>query len=382
MEKYDVVIIGAGASGIMCALNTSKSTLLIEASDRIGKKILATGNGKCNISNNTIDSKSYNTHLVDEYFKQFNHIQTLSYFERLGVFTYADCEGRRYPLSNSANTVLDILLKALSLKNNLKILVNSIPHSIERVKDGFSVKIKERTYYCNKLVIATGGNSGTQYLDQLNVDYVNFKPSLMGLKTTKNKGLAGVRVSNVKVKSNDFEELGEILFKEDGISGIVIFNLSAYLSRNNVTTAKVTIDLLSEISSENLFTMIQSSINNNPNYTLVDVLEGILHKSLAKNILEKLSLEKQLAKSCGKQDICAVVNMIKNYVVSVVGYADNKQVYTGGVDLKDLDSNLQHKQIKNLYLIGEVVNVDGVCGGYNLQWAWTSGKIVADSLNQ
>ncbi|MBR4418735.1 MAG: aminoacetone oxidase family FAD-binding enzyme [Clostridia bacterium] len=380
MEKYEVIIIGAGSSGIICALNSSKKTLLIEASDRIGKKILATGNGKCNITNNVIDAAHYNTPLVSQYFKKFNTIQTLKYFENLGIHTYADNEGRRYPLSNSANTVLDLLLKALSLKKQLRIIVNSIPLSVAKVNCGFSVNTKDEVFTCKKLVIATGGNSGMQYLNQLKIDYINFKPSLVGLKTTKNKGLAGVRVSNVRVKYGNFDENGEILFKEDGISGIVIFNLSAYLARSNINSGKIKIDLLANIQEDDLLNMLCISMNNNSYYTLVDVLEGFLHKSLAKNILEKLALDKKYAKDCTQQDVNRIVNLIKDYVVDFVGYSDNNQVHTGGVDLKNLDDNLQHKQIQNLYFIGEVVNVDGVCGGYNLQWAWTSGKIVGDCL--
>lgn len=380
MENYEVIIIGAGASGIMCALNVKAKTLLVEASDRIGKKILATGNGKCNLTNNQLSVVNYNTPLVERCFSQFNQNQTLKYFENLGIFTYADQSGRRYPLSNSANTVLDLLLKKLNAKSNVKVVVNSMPMTITRFNDGFTVTTKTQTYFGHKLVLATGGNSGTQYLNQLKIAYQPFRPSLVGLRTTKNKGLAGVRVSNVKVTMNQFSEVGEILFKEDGISGIVIFNLSAYLARNQISTGKISLDLLTEIDREQLFTMLQTSIQNNPQYLLVDILEGFLHKSLAKNILEKLSLDKTLAEDCTLNNMINLVENIKNYVVTFTGYADNQQVHTGGVDLKDLDDHLQHKQVKNLYCCGELVNVDGVCGGYNLQWAWSSGKIVGDCL--
>lgn len=380
MEKFDTIIIGAGASGMMCALNTKSRTLLLEASDRIGKKILATGNGKCNITNNMIDAKFYNTPLVQKYFQNFNQVQTLQYFEKLGVFTYPDEAGRRYPLSNSANTVLDVLVKALSLKKNVQTVVNAIPTLVAVTNNGFQVNTQNQTYLCRQLVVATGGNSGTQYLNQLNVKYQPFTPSLMGLKTTKNKGLAGVRVSNVRVKCNQFDEVGEILFKEDGISGIVIFNLSAYLARNKIVNGKIMIDLLPEIKNQTLLTMLQSSIKNNPRYSLIEILEGFLHKSLAKNLLEKLSLERTLAQDCNEENISRLAGMMKSYVVNFTGYSDNNQVYTGGIDLTQLDDHLQSKQIPGLYFIGEVVNVDGACGGYNLQWAWTSGKIVGDSL--
>ncbi len=380
MEKYEVIIIGAGASGIMCALQTTKKTLLFEASDRVGKKILATGNGKCNITNDNLAVRFYNTPLVEPYFQQFNQQQTINYFADLGIMTYADEAGRRYPLSNSANTVLDLLLKALSQKTNVTTVVNAIPLTVTKTADGFMVKTKNQTYVCNQLVLATGGNSGTQYLQQLKVNYHAFRPSLVGLKTTKNKGLAGVRVSNVCVKMNGFTESGEILFKEDGISGIVIFNLSANLARQQISVGQISIDLLAQVSADNLFAMLQNSMQHHPRYLLTDILTGFLHKSLAKNILEKLAWTQKVAQNVTTQEIGILVNAIKNYVITMTGFADNNQVHTGGVDLKDLDTHLQHRQVKNLYFIGELVDVDGVCGGYNLQWAWTSGKIVGKIL--
>lgn len=380
MEKYEIIIIGAGASGIMCALNTNRRVLLLEASDRVGKKILVTGNGKCNITNDHVVAACYNTPLVDRYLAQFNSNQTLQYFTQLGIFTYADEQGRRYPLSNSANSVLDLLFKALSLRRNVKIKVNARPQVVAKTPHGFTVTTEGSTYQCDKLVLATGGNSGTQYLQQLQVAYCPFRPSLMGLKTTKNKGLAGVRVSNVRVRWRHFDEVGEVLFKDDGISGIVIFNLSAHLARNNIRAGKLSLDLLAGVAEDQLLAMLKTSVQHNPAYSLSEILAGLLHKSLARNLVERLGLQQKLAQDCTESDLRGLVNALKNYTVDFIGYADNQQVHTGGVDLQDLDENLQHKRVRNLYLAGEVVNVDGVCGGYNLQWAWTSGKIVGNNL--
>ena len=382
MEKYEVIIVGGGASGIMCALNTMKNTLLIEAGDRIGKKILATGNGKCNLTNDTVSDVNYNTPLVVPYLQQFNQIETLKYFESLGIYTYADSEGRRYPLSNSANTVLDMMLLALQRKHNVKVCVNTVPLKITSVDGAFSVMTKDQTYVCDKLVLAMGGNSGTQYLQQLKINYQTFHPSLVGLKTNRNKGLAGVRVSNVRVKFQSFDEVGEVLFKEDGLSGIVVFNLSAYMARHRIKTGTISLDLLSQVPTNQLRQMIQASFYHHPDYFLTEILTGILHKSLAKNLVEKMSLTQAKAQDCLAKIINDLVDLIKNYPIVMHGYSDNYQVHTGGVNLDNLDEHLQHRQIKNLFFIGEIINVDGYCGGYNLQWAWTSGKLVANHINQ
>ena len=380
MQKYEVIIIGAGASGMMCALNTGKQTLVLEATDRVGRKILATGNGKCNLTNDCVDARFYNTPLVERYFRQFNQVQTLQYFTDLGICTYADDEGRRYPLSNSANSVLDLMLKALSLKSNVTVMVNAMPSKMTKTATGFTVTVQGQTYACEKLVLATGGNSGTQYLEQLQVKYHQFVPSLMGLKTNRNKGLAGVRVSNVRVRCGDFDEVGEVLFKDDGISGIVIFNLSAHLARKQIRCGQISIDLLANVTAENLQVMLQHSLQSNPQYGLVEILEGVMHKSLAKNIVERLGFGQKAAGNCSARDLQILVATLKNYTVEFNGYADNNQVHTGGVKLADLDEHLQHKQVHGRFVIGEVADVDGVCGGYNLQWAWTSGHIVGVNL--
>ena len=371
MEKYEVIIIGGGASGMMCALHSQQPTLLLEASDRLGKKILVTGNGKCNITNDCLTAQSYNTPLVMPYLQQFDQKRTLQKFAELGLQTYADDAGRRYPLSNSAHSVLDLMLKGLGAKNNVTVRVNAMPTKVTQVPNGFTVATAQTTFWCHKLVLATGGNSGTQYLQQLKVAYQPFRPSLMGLKTSKNKWLGGVRVSHVRVQCQQFDEIGEVLFKEDGISGIVIFNLSAYLSRRNVTKGQMVIDLLPDVPDEQLTAWLQESLAGHPHYSMVEILEGFLHKSLAKNIVERLG---------GKNNVRDLVQAIKQYPVNFCGYADNQQVHTGGVDLANLDEHLQHRQVPHLYCVGEVVNVDGVCGGYNLQWAWTSGAIVGDNL--
>jgi len=376
MEKYDVIIVGGGASGLMCAITTkAKKVLLLDASDRLGKKILVTGNGKCNITNDSIATNYYNDDKVSEYFAKFNNLQTIKLFENIGLFTYSDEEGRRYPVSNSANSVLDIILAKLRDKDNVQVMTSCNIQSINKSKGVFQLKTDKGELLADKVVLATGGNSATKYLENLGMKYVGFTPSLMGLKTTKNKGLAGVRVSNVKVSFKGFEEVGEVLFKEDGVSGIVIFNLSASLARNGIRQGRIFLDFLPNMPLNTLKSALKTSIASNSNYSPIEILEGLLHKSLAKNILDTLGI-----KNLKDFDVNKVANLIKQYPVNFVGYSDNNQVYSGGVDLKDLDNNLQSKEVANLYVIGELVNVDGVCGGYNLQWAWTSGHIVGEAL--
>ena len=381
-QIYDCIVVGGGPAGLYTAINISKNknVLIIEKKDRLGQKILVTGNGKCNITNDMLSSKYYNEDGVTRYFEKYNNIQTVSDFSKMGLETYSDDEGRRFPLSNSAVSVLDILLKQVELRQNIEICVDTDIRNITNVDNLFKISCNNMVVYGKKVVIAVGSCDVDNILQQLGVRYNAFVPSLVSLKSEKNKGLAGVRVSNVEVRFSNFVERGEVLFKEDGISGIVVFNLSANFARNNIKKGTVYIDLLPDIAESELASIISKSLTNNPNYPLTLLLEGFMHKALAKNIESKLFDKNVLAKDLNRKDIVKLSKMIKNYMVNIVGLSDNNQVNSGGVPIECLTENLMYKNIEGLYFVGEVVDIDGVCGGYNLQWAWTSGKIVGESI--
>jgi len=217
------------------------------------------------------------------------------------------------------------------------------------------------------------------------IEYKNFVPSLCSLKTIKNKLLSGVRVSDVKVccnlKNKKFEEIGEILFKDDGISGIVIFNLSSFMARENCFNYDVFIDFMHKLSTKDLENLLNERKQNLKNLTCENFFTGFFHKAINLELLKKCDID--LNKIISKLSELEIKNLsytIKNYKLKCSGYFENNQVMSGGINLDCLDENLQSKINKNLYFIGEVCDVDGVCGGYNLQWAWTSGKIVGENL--
>ncbi|MBE5735460.1 MAG: aminoacetone oxidase family FAD-binding enzyme [Clostridiales bacterium] len=377
MKKYDVIILGGGASGMYCAMNANRSLkiAILDKSDRIGKKILVTGNGRCNITNAKLDLSRYNTTEVDKYFRKYSNVDFIRDMERMGLALYSDEEGRMYPRSNSANSVLDIMMASINSMKNVDVITNSDVIDIAKKEGNFSLKTGREEYVCDKLVVATGGNSIDGVLNNIGIQYHDFVPSLVALNTSKNKGLAGVRASNVLVKCGNFKQQGELLFKENAISGIVVFNLSTIFARNNKHSGEVVIDLLPDFSQS----MLEESMNrvamSHISYTIMEILQGYVHKALARNIIDRCSV-----KGTTKEDISKVVNILKNYTVKVIGLSDNNQVHSGGVPLELLDDNLMYKDIPNLYFTGEIIDVDGECGGYNLQWAWTSGKTVGDAL--
>lgn len=379
-----IAILGGGASALMCAcfIKDNVGVDIIEENDKVGKKILATGNGRCNLSNVNMNKYSYSCD-INKYLNRFSVAQTIDFFKSIGLITYVDEEGRIYPFSNSAVSVLEVLKNYLSNKSNIHFLTGKKVLDLEKVGEEFKVILQDEILSYNKVVVALGNKADLTMFNKFNISTKPFTPSLCALKTTKNKNLAGVRVDNVRVVCKDvnFDEQGEILFREDGVSGIVIFNLSAYLARNNNYNTDILLDFVPNLTEQDLFQMLKNRVKLLKNYKIDNFLTGIFIKQLNYDFMQRLKfdLDKKVSLLTDNQ-ILSLAKLIKNYHINTLGYLNNNQVCSGGVELKSLDNNLQAKNIDGLFFIGEVVNVDGVCGGYNLQWSWASGKIVGENL--
>lgn len=382
MEKFDVVIVGGGASGLMCALTIkNKKVLILEKDNKIGKKILVTGNGRCNLTNKNINSCFYNTNKVDKYFEIFSNTNTINFFESIGLNCYCDEDGRYYPLSNHASSVLDCLRLSIEKNNNICVKTNEKVIKIDKINDDFIIHTQNWEYVSTSVVISSGGNFDNYFSFSLPV--TKFIPALCSLKTNFNNGVNGVRQKNVNVQlvvNNNIikQETGEVLFKENSISGICIFNLSNYYKGQK--NCKIVLDLLPMFSSSQLCLLLKQRAKI---YTLSNnILNGLFYKALCLNILEKCNLLNKNSKDLSLEDINKLVLLIKNYTLTIIGYENNNQIYSGGVNLENLDKNLMLTNINNLFFTGEACNVSGVCGGYNLQWAWTSGYVVGTYLSK
>ena len=379
MKYYDTIIIGSGASGTMCALNIkNKKVAMMELASKPFKKILVTGNGRCNITNNKINEHSYNRNL-DKFFTRFGYKQTLDFFQELGLECYVDDEGRFYPISNMAKSVQDVVL--YKLQDKVDLFTSQEIKEVE-IKDGFVVVSKDNILKCKNLVVATGGAS-ENILNILNVKYKKFVPSLVGLKCNDIKDLNGIRLSNVKVSVKVgnilYSEIGEVLYKDGGLSGIVIFNVSALFARSGKFSGELSIDLLPNLSFEQVKEKI--SARKKLDTKLDKIFIGMFANALANEIFRQAKVNTNInSTKINDNIVITLAKTIKNLKYNVCGYFDNNQVYSGGVDLRNLNDNLMHKDVKNLYFVGEVCDVDGMCGGYNLQWAWTSGRIVGESI--
>lgn len=383
MKKYDVVIVGGGASGSLCAILLARQGLTVGVIDKNSfpaKKLLVTGNGRCNIFNANLSTCAYNQDL-NNYFQKCDYQTTKDIFNNLGVETYQDEQNRCYPISNSAKSVVNSIFLNFE-KYSVDYFANNIFDFFEKNNQNYVLKTDKEQIISKKIVFACGSNIQNLSIYE-GVKTKKYVPSLVALKTKeKTKNFEGVRINNVLVtltcEGKKFHEKGEILFKDNGISGICIFNLSSILARQNNFNAKISIDLLGEINEQKLFEILnnQKTIYQNS----FDILTTILPEKICSEVFSRARITKKPSNELTNNEIKSLINVIKNFEFTPVSCYDNNQVFSGGIELKSLNENLENKVNKGIYYCGEICDVDAICGGYNLQWAWTSAKIVADDI--
>lgn len=364
-SNKSVGIIGGGASGLLLSILLKKKipsldVTIYEALDKVGKKLLQTGNGKGNISNIDLNHNCYNQKI--DLTLSTSHLMNV--FKELGLKTKIDNEGRVYPYSERASSILDILLFNIN-KYGIKIITNC---NIDKVikKDKYYIYQNNNEYICDYLVLATGGISsiafeykGYDLAKALGHTVTNLVPSLVALKTRENtKSLSGIRVKCVASIFNDdiLKEVttGEVLFKDDGLSGIAILILSRNLKKDSKNI--ISLDLCPDMTEEDLNKDLESNIS--------EKLMGYFPKMI------NYDLNKRLEKS--KKSIGYLIKHYNFTITDTYGFKSS-QVTRGGVTLSEVDLKTNASLIqKNLYILGELLDIDGTCGGYNLHYAFNS----------
>ena len=385
MSKKKIAIIGAGASGMFAAslLNDLNADIyLFEKNDKIGKKILASGNGKCNFTNcgNLVDK--YNNVFANNIIEKFNVECTLDYFSNIGLIYKFDDQGRGYPLSECATSVLDCLKSSI---NNVSILLNNNVKRVYKSNGCYFLESNDKKYEFDYIVCCSGScasNLGSDkaytYLNGLNLSISDFSPSLTPVIVKENvKDLMGVRVKClvhlVDEKYNKiYSEYGEVIFKSDGLSGIAIFNVSSYINRNRNKKYKIILDLSNGMSKSDL-----GSYFNRKN--IKNLFKGYLNDKIANYIIKLCNIDK-----IDEQKIKSIVKNIKALEFNVAGLYPLKesQVCSGGVSLHEVDDNLRLKSKDRVYIAGELLDIDGVCGGYNLQFCWSCAGVISSDIKR
>lgn len=387
-----VLVIGGGASGMMAALTASEDSrntvILLERQNRLGRKLLATGNGRCNLTNIHADLSHYHGHspeFIRSALARFTVDDTLSYFRRLGLLTVIEPSGKVYPFTDQSNSVVDILRFSLE-RNNVQIHCSCEVLSISKKARGYNVVTNEGSYFCDKLIISCGGlaggklggtKSGYDLLCSMGHTCTQLRPSLVQLKTdnTFTKALKGVRADaglTLKRGSIIATNSGEVQFTDFGISGPAVFEISRYAEHGDL----LLLDLLRPMSEEALEQFLQRKKELSPDFLLEDFLTGLLHNRLGRVILQRGGWS--LSQKASDLDVSKLAHLIKFFPLHITGpmSIDHAQVTAGGICTSEFcPDTLESRLCPNLYATGEVLDIDGDCGGYNLQWAWSSGRL-------
>ena len=392
-----VGVIGGGASGMVAALSAAENTdiqvLLLERQGRVGRKLLATGNGRCNLSNIHACGSTY--HGEDPSFceyalQKFGPQETLSWFGNLGLYTVTEDSGRVYPYSDQANSVVDVLRFSLE-KPNITVHTDFEVRKIKALERGFSVCSGEEDVYCDKLIIACGGLAGTKLggtmsgyklLCKLGHSSTRLRPTLVQLKSDwpMLPGLKGVRTNchaAIYRDGNLFSESkGELQFTDYGLSGPVIFEISRDVCATSGNWY-CKLDFMPGLSSRELCEYIQK--RKDTNLTAQDLFTGMLHNRLGRVLIQAASIALHMpCADLSDDQIMLLVNCVKGFEVHLTEPMgmDHAQVTAGGIRTNQFDPKTMESQlIPGLYACGEVLDIDGDCGGYNLQWAWSSGRL-------
>lgn len=400
MRKREIIVVGGGASGMMAAIAAARegaNVTVVEQKDRVGKKILSTGNGRCNLTNEYMDTSCFrgdDTSIVSKVLDQFGVIETRSFFEGLGLIM-KDRQGYVYPLSEQASTVLDLL--RMEMKHlNITLCLDEKVHSISKNKKGFCVQTNKQALLGNSVILATGGKaapvlgsdgSGYTLAKQCGHQLSPVVPALVQLICEGDwfSQVSGVR-TQAKVSLYVDEQLvcqdkGELQLTNYGLSGIPVFQVSRFAAKGLYKKKKVAteIDFIPSMTEEEFRQYFDNRLAEHNYKTAEDFLVGMFHKKICVMLLKQADIplhgiveqipEKKLQKLC---ELC------KHFKITVVktNSFDAAQVCAGGVKTSEINAEtMESLYMDGLYLTGELLDIDGICGGYNLQWAWSTGYI-------
>ena len=391
----NIIIIGAGPSGMMCAIkakNENNNVTIIEKNDKAGKKLLLTGSGRCNYANEVVNETYYfteNRNLVTNIINPGEIDLMHRKLESIGI--YPDIiNGYYYPYSHNSASVNNLLIEKCKSKG-INFIFNEEVNDIKKNSTGFKINNK---YECEKLVIACGGKSyaktgsdGSLYpnLENLGIKFTKMYPCLTQIKTDIIKELSGVRL-NAKVSLFDNDKLisfetGELQFIDYGVSGICVFNLSGYVKGNSNLTIKINFLPFTDDADE----FIEERMKLLENINLINAFESIINYKVLKYIFKKTGIsETARYKSLTENEKKLFKEYLTSFTLKVYGTNDydKAQVTMGGVPLTDINiSTMESNNVKNLYLIGEILDLTGKCGGYNLMQCFITGLIAGRNIN-
>jgi len=395
MTNYDIAVIGGGASGLSAAISAARynpklKIAIIERLPRIGKKILATGNGRCNYTNRNIDKSNFHGTCIPLY-SSIENFNCEDFFESVGVYGYADDEMRVYPLNNNASAILDGLRLEIS-KLGIDIVCDFNVADIKKEKS-FKILSDDRSISASSVIIAGGGMSQANLGSDGSVLKIAKKmgltisplfPALTSFKVNPKsvQPLKGIRTTGTVTLLSDGKKLGkecgEIQFGDGTISGICVFNLSCLASGKE--KLRLSIDMLPDTNYNDAKELIRNIKIIRKNAPLEDFLSGIINKRIGIAIIKSVTAHTltENVSVLNDKELSAITEKIKNFSFDITGLSgfEKSQVTAGGIHINEVDSSFRSKKIKGLYFCGEILDIIGDCGGYNLFFAFGSGAMV------
>ncbi|SFN44769.1 hypothetical protein SAMN04487831_101200 [Pseudobutyrivibrio sp. UC1225] len=394
-KLYDVCIVGAGFSGLVLAIKLARAGLLVclaELNRVVGRRILSTGNGRCNFTNRRMSSDYYYSQ-HDLSFMEDYHDDLIDFLRELGVIE-RDFDGYYYPITNQAKTVRDALENEI-IALGIDVFLDNRVTDISK-DDVFTVTTHRTVIKAKKVCVASGGLSaatlgsskfGYKMATKFKMKVTKLAPALVGVvsKDICLKDLAGVRALGM-VSYRDTSCEGEIQFNKDGISGYPVMCISRYIGFDELDKklSDISIDFAYFMSEDELKEELKKRFSHNNNATILAALNGISNEKVIQTVVSYARIYGDTVVSkLDDEDIDNLVYYFKHFTVSLEGTKgfDNSQVTAGGVELDGIElDSMESKNCKGLYFTGEVLDVDGICGGYNLTWAYLSASKAAKAI--
>lgn len=388
-----IAIIGGGATGLICASylanHSSFEIDIFECNTRVGKKIMQTGNGRCNFSNLNINKTFYNN---ESFIDSLLHEDIIAYFSSLGLYSFNDSEGRLYPLSNQAQSILEVLRQSYLNSSRVKERCQCKVEEIIPIQHKYLLKVNNTEEIFDYVIVCIGSRASNPLFDftlikKLKLNSKEFTSSLVPLHCNT-KGLNGIRLlCNLKMFNDNqliYQELnGEVQFKDKGISGINILNASFYLNKeDSLKKPYLILEPINKLFDQFHKEFMQRAATLN-NEELNKIFYGIFPKMLTLFILEQCNLKNtMLIKQLTTLEIEELINKAFYIRLDIESFysLNEAQVAKGGVEINEITPSFESKKYPNLFLGGEILDIDGKCGGYNLHFAFLSGLVIAKAI--
>lgn len=407
---YDVIVIGAGAAGCMASIMAGEAgakVLLLEKNEKIGKKIYITGKGRCNLTNDSsipefLDNVVNGKKFMNSAIRTFSQKDTMKFFEEQGLKLKVERGQRVFPLSDKSSDVIKTLEKAVN-NNGVEIKFDTAVKAISKNNDLFNIKCSNgETYTAYNVIIATGGKSytptgsdgfGYTLAKNLGHKIVETRPGLIPIILHDNvKSLEGLSLKNVTATveinqgvKKQFKEFGEMLFTFDGVSGPIILTLSSLINRFDLSNAKLFIDFKPSLDDRFLDNKLVREFNENSNKNLSTYLKTLLPLSFVPYFMDRLGFEDKKLSLIKKEERKIILTLVKKFDFSIKMLDNiNKAIVTsGGVDLVEVNpKTMESKICQGLYFAGEILDIDALTGGFNLQIAFSTGYVAGKNINR